>query len=55
MILQVHDELLFEIVPEEEEAMLRLVPREMEAAYPLDVPIRVEVKTGCNWRDVAPA
>lgn len=55
MILQVHDELLFEILPEEEDAMLPLVPREMEAAYQLDVPIKVEVKTGCNWRDVAPA
>lgn len=55
MILQVHDELLFEIVPDEEEEMIRLVPREMEAAYLLDVPLKVEVKTGCNWRDVAPA
>ncbi|MFN3648378.1 MAG: DNA polymerase I [Armatimonadota bacterium] len=52
MILQVHDELLFEIVPEEEAEMTRLVCREMEQAYELSVPLRVEVKVGCNWRDV---
>ncbi len=55
MILQVHDELLFEIVPEEETAMIRLVTREMESAFELDVPLKVEVKAGCNWRDVEPA
>jgi DNA polymerase I len=54
MILQVHDELLFEIVPEEEAEMIRLVTREMSDAYPLDVPLKVGVKVGCNWRDVEP-
>jgi DNA polymerase-1 len=54
MILQVHDELLFEIVPEEEAEMRRLVRREMDGAYHLDVPLKVEVKTGMNWRDVEP-
>jgi len=54
MILQVHDELLFEIVPEEEEQMLRLVAHEMEHAYALQVPLEVETKVGCNWRDVEP-
>jgi DNA polymerase-1 len=52
MILQVHDELLFEIVPEEEQQMLRLVKEAMESAYKLDVPLDVETKVGCNWRDV---
>jgi DNA polymerase-1 len=54
MILQVHDELLFEIVPEEEDQMLRLVAHEMQHAYPLQVPLDVETKVGCNWRDVEP-
>lgn len=52
MILQVHDELLFEIVPGEESEMSRLVCREMEAACNLHVPLKVDVKSGCNWRDV---
>ena len=34
--------------------LLRLVRTEMEAAYPLDVPLRVETKLGDNWRDVEP-
>jgi DNA polymerase-1 len=54
MILQVHDELLFELAPEEEAQMVRLVTHEMENAYTLDVPLRVGVKIGLNWRDVAP-
>lgn len=54
MILQVHDELLFEILPEEEEDMKTLVRREMEEAYPLSVPLKVEVKVGMNWRDAEP-
>jgi DNA polymerase-1 len=55
MILQVHDELLFEIVPEEEGEMLALVRREMESACRLDVPLEVETKVGGNWRDVEPS
>jgi DNA polymerase-1 len=51
MILQVHDELLFEVPPDEEAAMRSLVKREMESAYPLDVPLRVDTKVGDNWRD----
>jgi len=54
MILQVHDELLFEIVPEEEQQMLHLVKQAMESAYQLDVPLDVETKVGSNWRDVEP-
>ena len=54
MLLQVHDELLFEIVPEEEGEMIRLVREQMESAYPLNVPLEVEVKVGGNWRDVEP-
>jgi DNA polymerase-1 len=52
MILQVHDELLFE-APEDELAKLRpLVQAAMEQAHPLRVPLVVDVKAGPNWRDM---
>src|SRR5262249_38323044 len=54
MILQVHDELLFEGPPEEISALAALARREMEGAFPLKVPLRVEVKAGDNWRDMGP-
>lgn len=51
MILQVHDELVFDVVKEEEELMRDLVKREMEAAVKLVVPMVVEMETGTNWLD----
>ncbi len=51
MLLQVHDELVFECPPEEVEAMSKLVKREMEGAYRLKVPLLVDVGVGDNWRD----
>jgi DNA polymerase-1 len=52
MILQVHDELLFE-APESELARLKpLVKEVMESAHKLRVPLLVETKTGVNWRDM---
>ena len=52
MILQVHDELLFE-VPESELSRVReLVCHEMESVHKLDVPLAVEAKAGPNWRDM---
>jgi DNA polymerase I-like protein with 3'-5' exonuclease and polymerase domains/5'-3' exonuclease len=52
MILQVHDELLFE-APEGEAARLRnLVKEVMEGVYRLRVPLLVETKSGPNWRDM---
>jgi DNA polymerase-1 len=51
MLLQVHDELVFECPPEEVEAVSRLVKREMEGAYQLNVPLVVDVGIGSNWRD----
>ncbi|MBS1839869.1 MAG: DNA polymerase I [Acidobacteria bacterium] len=52
MILQVHDELLFE-APEKEKAKLeKLVREEMEGVYKLAVPLVVEVGIGPNWRDM---
>jgi DNA polymerase-1 len=49
MILQVHDELLFDVHKSEVEAMTQLVKREMENAVALDVPIVAEVGIGENW------
>jgi DNA polymerase-1 len=52
MILQVHDELLFEAPPEERDRLERLVRQEMEGVYKLEVPLLAEVFVGENWRDV---
>ncbi len=49
MILQVHDELLFDVPSDEVEQMKPLVKRIMETAYPLSVPIVADVRTGRNW------
>ena len=52
MLLQVHDELLFEAPPDEVESVKALARELMEAALPLDVPIVVDVKTGSDWSEV---
>ncbi|WP_068773627.1 DNA polymerase I [Paenibacillus sp. FJAT-26967] len=49
MLLQVHDELIFEVPPDELEVMRRLVPEVMEGALKLDVPLLAEVNDGFNW------
>jgi DNA polymerase-1 len=51
MLLQVHDELVFECPPGEVEAVSALVKREMESACELKVPLLVDVGVGDNWRD----
>ena len=51
MILQVHDELVFEVADAEVDALSALVKAEMAGAYPLDVPIVVDVGVGPNWLD----
>jgi len=51
MLLQVHDELLFESPPGEAEAVAQMVKREMENVHRLDVPLIVDVGVGENWRD----
>ncbi|HWZ45236.1 MAG TPA: DNA polymerase I [Candidatus Saccharimonadales bacterium] len=51
MLLQVHDELLFEVPHAELETMRELVREKMENVHPLKVPLLVEVGTGPNWRD----
>ena len=51
MLLQVHDELIFECPPEEVEAVSRLVKHEMESVRELKVPLVVDIGVGDNWRD----
>ena len=53
MLLQVHDELVFEAAPGEEEALETLVRREMGAAADLLVPLDVSVGTGRTWHEAA--
>ncbi len=49
MILQVHDELIFEVVPDELEKLKEMVIYEMTNAVKLDVPLKVDWGTGKNW------
>ena len=49
MLLQVHDELVFEVPLEETQKLLAMVKHEMEQVYPLEVPLDIGV--GGNWRD----
>ncbi|MFG1885165.1 DNA polymerase I [Micromonospora sp. NPDC049102] len=49
MLLQVHDELVFEVAPGERETLEALVRREMGGAYPLSVPLEVSVGEGRDW------
>jgi DNA polymerase-1 len=51
MLLQVHDELLFESPPGEVEDVRKLVKYEMERVYSLAVPLLVDIGVGDNWRD----
>lgn len=49
MILQVHDELNFSVLPEEKEKVQRIVLEEMQNAYPLNVPLVADCGWGANW------
>lgn len=49
MLLQVHDELVFNVVPEEVDTLTQLVRNSMESAVELKVPLVVNVGTGQNW------
>jgi DNA polymerase-1 len=54
VLLQVHDELVLELPPENLKPVAALVRRVMEDAYPMDVRLRVEAKAGSNWQDMEP-
>ena len=53
LLLQVHDELILEVVAGEEEALTALVRREMGSAYPLRAPLDVSVGIGKSWNEAA--
>jgi DNA polymerase-1 len=52
MVLQVHDELLFEVPAEETAEITELVKREMEGVVKLNVPLVADLAFGANWRDL---
>ena len=53
LLLQVHDELVLEAPPAEKDAVVNLVREVMSSAYQLDVPLKVDVEAGPNWRDLS--
>lgn len=53
LLLQVHDELIFEVVPGEADALSQLVRKEMGAAYPLKAPLEVSIGLGTSWNEAA--
>ena len=50
MIMQIHDELVFEVPQEEAEERMLLIQEKMENAYPLKVILKVDIQKGSNWR-----
>jgi DNA polymerase-1 len=53
LLLQIHDELILEVVAGEEEKISALVKREMGAAYPLKAPLDVNAGLGLTWHEAA--
>jgi len=51
LLLQVHDELIFEAPKEEIEKLEKIVPEVMESAITLDVPLKVDISYGPTWYD----
>jgi DNA polymerase-1 len=51
MILQVHDELVFEVAEADRERTMAVVREQMEQVFPLKVPLRVDVGWGRNWAE----
>ena len=51
LLVQVHDELLFEVLEEELPQFSALVKEEMEGVHRLAVPLKVDMKTGRNWEE----
>ncbi len=49
MLLQVHDELVFEVPEKEIDTVVPMIKKEMEGVYPLIVPLRVDIGKGRNW------
>ena len=49
MLIQVHDELVFNVLNDEVETVKKIVKNIMENTYKLDVPLVVDIETGSNW------
>ena len=49
MLLQVHDELVFDVKKTEKETLIRIVKEKMEQAISLDVPLEIDIGVGKNW------
>jgi DNA polymerase-1 len=52
LIMQIHDELVFDVVPFELDKLQEIVKRNMEQSIKLDVPVEVKIKVGKNWGEV---
>jgi len=52
LVLQVHDELVFEVKAGHEAEAARLIKEGMENAFKLEVPLRADIKAGPNWQDM---
>ncbi|MBI4982621.1 MAG: hypothetical protein HZC15_05760, partial [Candidatus Omnitrophica bacterium] len=52
MIMQIHDELVFDVVNNEKEQLIGLIRERMENVLKLSVPIKVDIKKGKNWLDM---
>jgi len=54
MLLQIHDELVFEVPSDEVDGLATLVQKEMATVQQLGVPLKVDVKVGNNWAECEP-
>ncbi len=52
MIMQIHDELIFEVAPSEIAAISEMAAHEMETVVKLKVPLTVDIKVGGNWEEI---
>jgi DNA polymerase-1 len=52
LTLQVHDELVFEVTPDEKDLLIDLLSAIMPGAMSLAVPLRIDIKQGCNWGEM---
>ncbi|MBN2685208.1 MAG: hypothetical protein JXR40_08000, partial [Pontiellaceae bacterium] len=51
LLLQVHDELVFDLALDEKDELVPLIEEKMKSAIPMEIPILVESGTGTNWLD----
>jgi DNA polymerase-1 len=51
MLLSVHDEIVFEVPPDELDTVREVVQAEMEGVWDLSVPLKVNISAGANWTE----